>query len=253
VKGDGKASCFSNLEDTGIPGLQEWCHQLTVASRERAARGYRLHVKTFATTVQSYIQGIGDVTAADRQSLRDKWESVGSVGDENEDENQRYNWDSDSSSDDDEPEDHLQALLGSLGPGVGAGLYSMVNHRPAPKVDQQGKLVGVTPRLCSEFAGIIDECVNEIEEKFSCDLDEKCRLGAVNVSLRHFRLVHVVRLIHFQASASALTTLDEFSGSMHWGTYRASTCRGRFLFSRLMDLFQPFAGTDAGVETSTWN
>ena len=38
VKGDGEPSCFSNVEDTGIPELQQWCHQLTIASRERAAR-----------------------------------------------------------------------------------------------------------------------------------------------------------------------------------------------------------------------
>lgn len=165
VTGDGKASCFSNAEDTGIPALQDWCHQLTVASRERAARGYRLHVKTFATTVQSYIQGIEGVTVADRKSLRDKWESTG-LDDEN-----------------NEPEDPLQALFGSLGPGYDGGLYSMGINRPAPKVDREGRRLGITPRLCGEFAELVDECVKELEAKFSNNLDEKCRIGAANVSL----------------------------------------------------------------------
>ena len=36
VKGDGEPSTFSNVEDTGIPKLQKWCHQLTLSSRDRA-------------------------------------------------------------------------------------------------------------------------------------------------------------------------------------------------------------------------
>lgn len=54
VKGDGDPSCFSNVEDTGIPSL-----------------------KTLANSVQVYVNGInGDVTVADRESLHKKWEST---------------------------------------------------------------------------------------------------------------------------------------------------------------------------------
>lgn len=75
VKGDGEPTCFTNVEDTGIPGLQRWCHELTVASRERAARSFLSQLKAFITGVGSYVRGISDVTPADRESLRERWES----------------------------------------------------------------------------------------------------------------------------------------------------------------------------------
>ena len=75
VKGDGEPTCFTNPEDTGIPALRQWCHQLTVASRERSARNLFTQLKIFVTSVESYIHGMTDVTAADREYLRQKWES----------------------------------------------------------------------------------------------------------------------------------------------------------------------------------
>ncbi|KAF9452482.1 hypothetical protein P691DRAFT_697145, partial [Macrolepiota fuliginosa MF-IS2] len=75
VKGDGEPACFTNVEDTGIPGLQRWCHELTIASRSRAALNFHSQLRAFATGVESYVHGISDVTLADRESFRDKWES----------------------------------------------------------------------------------------------------------------------------------------------------------------------------------
>jgi hypothetical protein len=138
VKGDGEPSCFSNAEDTGIPDLQKWCHQLTISSRERAARNFLAHLKTFATSVQSYVQGIGDVTAIDRELLREKWESGNVDRDEGSD-NGYGAW---ASSD---PVDPFDAILGGLSGGLGAELYSL--NKPAPKVDAYGQPVGVAPRL----------------------------------------------------------------------------------------------------------
>jgi hypothetical protein len=132
VKGDGEPSCFSNITDTGIPDLQQWCHKLTISSRERAARTFMMHLKAFAQSVQSYVKGIGDVTTIDRESLREKWESRGF------DEAEQYPAN----------EDPLDAILGGLGAGIGVGLYSM--NKPAPpKVDPYGQPTGVTPRLCT--------------------------------------------------------------------------------------------------------
>lgn len=137
VKGDGEPSCFSNPQDTGIPDLQKWCHQLTISSRERAARNFLAHLKTFATSVQSYVQGIGDVTAIDRELLREKWESGNVERDEGLDHGYGA-WASD-------PVDPFDAILGGLGGGLGAELYSL--NKPAPKVDAYGQPVGVAPRL----------------------------------------------------------------------------------------------------------
>jgi hypothetical protein len=133
VKGDGEASCFSNLEDTAVPDLQQWCHQLTVSSRERAARNFLSHLKTFANSVRAYVQGIGDITAADRTLLREKWESS-----PQEDENEM-----DPGWADSDPFD-LPGFA-NLGDGLGDGLYLM--NKKVPKVDQYGEPVGVTPIL----------------------------------------------------------------------------------------------------------
>ena len=75
VKGDGEPTCFSNAKDTGIPELQQWCRQLTLSPRERAARNFLAHLTTFLTSVQSHVRGIEDVAAVDREALRTKWEA----------------------------------------------------------------------------------------------------------------------------------------------------------------------------------
>lgn len=76
MKGDGDPTCFTNPADTGIPELQDWCHELTLASRQRSARLFLAHLKTFANSVMSYVAGIGDTTVADREQLRSRWEST---------------------------------------------------------------------------------------------------------------------------------------------------------------------------------
>jgi hypothetical protein len=51
VAGDGDPNCFVGVADTGIPELQDWTRELTVASRERAARNFLVHLGTFARQV----------------------------------------------------------------------------------------------------------------------------------------------------------------------------------------------------------
>ncbi|KAF8974240.1 hypothetical protein BDZ97DRAFT_1945601 [Flammula alnicola] len=206
VNGDGGASCFSNVEDTGIPELQKWCHQLTISSRERAARTFMMHIKAFAQSIQSYVQGIGDVTAVDREALREKWESQGF------DQGEEYGAAS---------EDPLDAILGGLGAGLGAGLYTM--NKPVAKVDVYGQPTGVTPRLCTEFAKMVDGCVHDLQQNFKDGLEDKCRIGAAN------------------AADGALPALDEFTSSMHWATYRATLRRhGSWRRDLNVELINPF-------------
>jgi hypothetical protein len=137
VKGDGGPTCFSDKESTGIPELQEWCHTLTFASRARSANMFYTHLKAFANSVKTYVNGIGDVTAIDREELRQKWES---------------NLAHDGSLLEDDGYDHAQwggmdednpfAAIISEG-----ALYSMYGDTLAPKRDEHGHLAGVTPRL----------------------------------------------------------------------------------------------------------
>jgi hypothetical protein len=109
--------------------LQDWCHKITVSSRERSARNFLTHIRTFANSVWTYVEGVSGVTETDRATLREKWES--------------FNPNSG-----DEP--HHELGMGWLGADplipLMDGLYSTKELR-APKVDSYGEPVGVTPRL----------------------------------------------------------------------------------------------------------
>ncbi|KAF8076309.1 hypothetical protein FPV67DRAFT_1664591 [Lyophyllum atratum] len=221
VKGDGEPTCFSNAEDTGIPELQQWCHQLTVSSRERAARNFLAHLKTFTTSVQSYVRGIGDVTVVDRNALREKWESDNldkGYDDDDDSEDDRYGpW---ANSSDDDP---FAAILGGLGGSLGAELYSVHKAKPTPKVDAYGQPVGITPRLALEFSKLVDKCVKDLQDNFKEGLEDKCQVGAAN------------------AAAAAVATSDEFVASMHWATYRATLRRhGSWRRDLNVELVNPF-------------
>lgn len=113
---------------------------MTISSRERAARNFLAHLKTFSASVQSYVAGIGDVTVSDREALRLKWESSG-LGQEDDDPAGDFEgWGE--ADDDDDP---FAELLGLDG-GFGAGLFTA--KKKAPKVDPYGRPIGITPHLC---------------------------------------------------------------------------------------------------------
>ncbi|KAH9482911.1 Nuclear GTPase SLIP-GC [Psilocybe cubensis] len=207
VKGDGKPICFSNVKDTGIPDLQQWCHQLTIASRERSARSFMAHIQTFAQSVQSYVQGIGDITAIDRESLRAKWESRKFDEDLAQRSHTAVN-------------NPLQSILGGLGAGLGAGLYPP--GQPVVQIKGHNES-GISRRLCIEFAKLVDGCVHDLQTNFKDGLEDKCRIGAAN------------------AADAALNTVDEFTSSMHWATYRATLRRhGSWRRDLNAELIQPF-------------
>ncbi|KAH7922469.1 hypothetical protein BV22DRAFT_1106623 [Leucogyrophana mollusca] len=228
VKGDGEATCFSNVEDTGIPALQQWCHQLTVSSRERAARNFLSRLKAFSTSVRVYVEGIGDVTAVDREELREKWEST--LQHDDGEQPYRRGWlDSDGYDSDGYDSD------GYDGPDfeswINARLLTMHN-KPPVKVDPQGEPVGVTPRLIKEFGVHIDASVGELQNLFRDGLEEKCQAGAAN------------------AAEGAVQLVDDFAASMHWGTYRATLRRhGSWRRDMNVELLAPFTRNIA----SSWS
>ncbi|KAH8106194.1 hypothetical protein BXZ70DRAFT_422562 [Cristinia sonorae] len=211
VKGDGEPACFSRIEDTGIPEIQKWCHNLTVASRERAARNFLTHLKTFANSVRTYVQGIGDVTAADREALREKWESSMPEDD-------GPHWDHDDPVDLVLPGLNLSGMANQI---LNSGLYRMVEK--APKVDRYGEPIGITPRLIKDFKRVVDDCVDQLQHTFRDGLEEKCQVGAAN------------------AANAAVETSDTFAASMHWGTYRATLRRhGSWRRDLNVELSNPF-------------
>ncbi|OAX43900.1 hypothetical protein K503DRAFT_846915 [Rhizopogon vinicolor AM-OR11-026] len=224
VKGDGDPSCFSNPEDTGIPALQKWCHQLTISGRSRAAKQFHTHLKMFANSVQVFVDGIGDVTGADREALRDKWEST-PQGDQNlfdgyDDEVMPYRGSSE------------DPLFSRNFRGLGLnGLFTM-NNSSSLKVDARGELIGVTPRLVKEFSTHVEKCVSDLQGLFRDGLEDKCQVGAIN------------------AAEGAVQHVDEFAASMHWGTYRATLRRhGSWRRDLNVELLTPFTRNIA----SSWS
>jgi hypothetical protein len=114
---------------------------LTISSRERAARSFLAHIKTFATSIQSYVQDAGDVTVSDREDLRRKWESLDNGQDDGYSDGGYSTW---SNSDDHDP---LAFVFRGLGGGLGDPLYSMRKEKPGAKVNEKGGSVGIAPRL----------------------------------------------------------------------------------------------------------
>ncbi|KAI9063349.1 hypothetical protein FKP32DRAFT_1592405 [Trametes sanguinea] len=222
VKGDGDPTCFTKVEDTGVPELQQWCHHLTVASRSRAAHNFLKQLSTFSRNVLGFLEGIGEVTEADRIAMREKWESsmedVDYADDYDDDPYDRPFLGGFPSSD---PYDQL--TLDDLilhGPGARTGLHSLNKQT---KVDKYGEAVGVAPRLAKEFHLLVDDCVDELRERFRDGLEERCQVGAAN------------------AATAAVETSDAFAASMHWGTYRATLRRhGSWRQDLNVELTNPF-------------
>ncbi|KAJ7937120.1 hypothetical protein B0H13DRAFT_2226534 [Mycena leptocephala] len=191
VKGDGEPTCFSSVRDTEIPALQQWCHSLT--------KNFLKQLGAFANDVKQYLAGIGEVTAADREMLREQWESGEQEAPE--------------PMNDDDP---FAAIL-----GAGGNLYTMPTS--VPKVDRYGQPVGITPKLIAEFGKVIETSVSSLKEHLRDGLEERCRVGAAN------------------AADAAISTSDDFAGSMHWSSYRATLRRnGEYRRDLNVELVTPF-------------
>ncbi|KAL5487951.1 hypothetical protein ACEPAI_6059 [Sanghuangporus weigelae] len=197
VKGDGNPSCFSNIEDTGIPELQKWCHSLTIKSRERAARNFRNQLRVFTTSIKSYIDSFAMVSEADREALRQKWESAHDEvlytmddheDDESDDESDGYDW---------------VYEYGRLVPVA----RRCANAPKLGGTKQRKGGEGIIARLSQKFAEVIATSVEDMQHAFKDGLEEKCQAGAN------------------AAAESAVEISDAFAASMYWSTYRATLRR----------------------------
>ncbi|TEB25966.1 hypothetical protein FA13DRAFT_1777191 [Coprinellus micaceus] len=140
---DKGTACFCNVEDTGIPALQKWCHRLTIASRERTARSFITRLLAFANSIQTYARGVGNVTAEDRAALRSKWESAG---------------------------------------GNNTGL-SHCELRYSYTLDKKFSAgSGIAVRLSQEFSGLVDVCVRDLKTQLRAGLLQKCKNGAAKAA-----------------------------------------------------------------------
>ncbi|KAG2118858.1 uncharacterized protein F5147DRAFT_757285 [Suillus discolor] len=200
---DGDPSCFSNIADTGVPALQQWCHRLAIGNQHRAAKQYHLQLKIFANSVRAYTDGISDVILADSKALREKWESVqGGQGPALYDVGMKA--------------DHFDI------PGL-KGFKSTMNNTSRIKVDPYGEPTGITPRLVKDFDACVERCVSDLQGLFHDGLEDKCRAGAV------------------KAAQGAVQCVDRFAQSMHWNTYRATLRRhGSWHRDLNVELLTPF-------------
>ncbi len=182
VKGDGDPICFSSLDDTGVPELQEWCKKLTVASRERGARNFRNHLRVFATSVKTYVESFGTVSESDRTSLRDQWQTK--MASRMEDGG--YDDDRDSDSDNDDPYDLGNTYKKSIDKA-----YALDDDEPdgisgkLAKVRLSFKLrmLDLSNSILQDLTFVVADCVKEMQEAFKEGLEDKCKLGAEYVSV----------------------------------------------------------------------
>ncbi|CAE6439062.1 unnamed protein product [Rhizoctonia solani] len=215
VKGDGGPSCFVNPEDTEVPALQEWCHQLTLSSRERSARTLLNNLTTFLDSIKSYVDKMEGVNVADHQVLAKLWESTVHMT---------------------QADDSLGLTQAQLNappapppPPVSAymrrGYRRNMSFQPAPDTSlngtaQRAKRIltqaryslppggkGIAFRLRGNMKKVATNCAEQLKTAFREGIEERCHSGAL------------------KASQLAVETSDNFAGSMHWQSYRAALRR----------------------------
>ncbi|KZS91727.1 hypothetical protein SISNIDRAFT_456317, partial [Sistotremastrum niveocremeum HHB9708] len=72
---DGEPTCFSKVDDTGIPALRKWCVDLTVIVRKPVARNFLGRERAFMDGAVAYMSDLEAVDAADRDMLQSMWQS----------------------------------------------------------------------------------------------------------------------------------------------------------------------------------
>ncbi|KAF7302064.1 hypothetical protein MIND_00773100 [Mycena indigotica] len=155
VRGDGKAVCFTDVEDTGIPSLQKWVTALTRSPRETAAQSCSSQLRALAEDMRSFLHDSSRVTSTDRNTFRAKWKSQ--VFDEDEVE---------FSEDDNSSDNEI--------PGI--------DHPIVTVLDERQLRSGITPRLVKQFSRIVEESVTALKHHFRNGLEERCRVGAANAA-----------------------------------------------------------------------
>ncbi len=72
---DGKSVCFLEANDTEIPALQNWCHTLTLAGRERAKTAFLAQFEIFIDSMYEFFSRDHGATEAECEIMRAAWES----------------------------------------------------------------------------------------------------------------------------------------------------------------------------------
>ncbi|EUC63310.1 GTPase SLIP-GC protein, partial [Rhizoctonia solani AG-3 Rhs1AP] len=215
VKGDGGPSCFTNPEDTEVPALQEWCHQLTLSSRERSARNLLHNLTTFLHSIKSYVDKMEGVNVGDRQVLAKLWESTVHM----------VQIDDSLGLTQAQPNPPPAPPAPPVSPYMRRGYRRNESFQPPADTSLNGTAErakrilakaryalppdgkGISFRLRQNMKTIAANCVEQLENAFREGIEERCLSGAM------------------KARQSAVEISDNFASSMHWQSYRAALRR----------------------------
>ncbi|KAG9082296.1 hypothetical protein FRC06_005133, partial [Ceratobasidium sp. 370] len=214
VKGDGGPSCFANPEDTGIPALQQWCHELTVTTREQCARSLLNNLTTFLHSIRAHLDDMKGVSVADRTALAEMWKSsmlpskFGDLGLTQVHPAVLASSPAAPCS----PTNSRRACKRSESPspdsslsGIARQIEQLQDQKHMMLVGDEGK--GISFRLRTSMEKVVSDCVAQLKQAFHDGIDGQCRVGAE------------------KAKKAAVETSDTLADSMHWGTYRATLRR----------------------------
>ncbi|KAH9851613.1 hypothetical protein C2E23DRAFT_231950 [Lenzites betulinus] len=133
---------FLDLDDTGIPALRQWCHQLTLPRREADASALLSRLRPFAASLQTVIEGASEINEKDREMLRCQWAS------------------------------NVRASLE----------VTRYPHyrRQRPRTPTPSSAVGIGPTapLMNRLDTLVKDCVNELRKEFKKGLNDKCQESA---------------------------------------------------------------------------
>ncbi|RXW22795.1 hypothetical protein EST38_g3042 [Candolleomyces aberdarensis] len=258
VQGDGAASCFTDINETGIPALRTWCHSLT-SSRASTSRQFLSRISLFSNQIHAYLESIlGEASAISRKALRRQWESPSTrsaqrkvcgnvdkpspprVYESRKIGRDPVNLDLDNK--ERKPGGERKRHVKKDGTARGKRKSAKCNYVESSDsemdfqniiegltLDEFGEPIGIASRLRKEFSGLVDSCVTDLKQRFRDNLEEECQLGAEC------------------ASTLAVSAAKKFTEDcrMRWNTYRAVLARkGSFREHDLnLKLLHPFTFT----------
>jgi hypothetical protein len=117
-------------------------------------------IRVFAMSILSYVDGLEGISEVEREAMRRKWQTPQEDDDSDEGEDP-YAW------------------IGR--PWNEDGLLDQ--RAKSPPRDASGNLIGILPRLRSEFEVLVDETGDHLKDKFKDGLEGKCDEGAEIVSI----------------------------------------------------------------------
>ena len=68
--------CFSNINETGIPGLRQYCQDITTPVNRRAALASLTSLKSLAKSVSTTLTDVAKDVEREQEAVRAKWESM---------------------------------------------------------------------------------------------------------------------------------------------------------------------------------